>query len=310
MPDSEACSELGVPYSAIADVIARYRPVGVSAEALLFAQGAVSMARPPSVPRARALLFACSRLAAWGEMVALDLAPEVMLHPSVLERFYAGGIGSESATLRRTARANLRVVARAHRGVARHPDPALIRRDTPKPPYGQDDIDGYFALAAHQSTEARRHRLTALLCLGLGAGLDGVDLRHTKGCHIVVRSGGLLVDVGGPRTRTVPVLSAYHDPLLQAAAFAGERFICGGEVAQRKNVTANLVANLCGGTDLPRLEVARLRATWLNDMAHRFGIGLLLGVAGLRRSSRLSDFVSGGDLPDEEAVVAMFGGVR
>ena len=162
MSDGPACSELGIPYGAITDVIARYRPPGVSAQALAFAQGAVSVARPPSVPRAR----------------------------------------------------------------------------------------------------------------------------------------------------TVPVLSTYHDRLLEAAGNAGERFICGGELLGRKNVTANLVGKLAGGTDLPRLEVARLRSTWLADVADRVGIGVLLGVSGLRRSSRLSDFAGRGDPPDEATVVSMCGGMR
>jgi integrase len=310
MSDVEACSALGIPLVAIEEVIATYRPVATSAAALAFAQGAVTVARPPSVPRARALLFACTRLATWAEGVALEPSPEVLLHPSVLERFSCSELASASATLRRTARANLRTVARAHAQVVRHPDPVLIRRDNPKAPYDGRCIDAYFALAAHQSTEARRWRLTALLCLGLGAGLDGVDLRHTKGCHVAERSGGVLVDVPGPRARTVPVLAAYYEALLEAAAFAGERFICGGEQLGRKNVTANLVAKLSGGSDLPRLEVARLRSTWLAEVARRFGIGVLLGVSGLRRSSRLSDFVGGGDLLDEAVVVAMFGGAR
>ena len=310
MSDGPACSELGIPYGAITDVIARYRPPDLSAQALHFARTAVLVARPPSVPRARALLWASARLGAWAEVVALELAPEVLLHPSVLERFLCSGLDGASPTLRRTARSNLRVVARAHGEVFRHPDPVSIRRDNPKAPYDQRSIDGYFVLAAHQPTAARRQRLTALLCLGLGAGLDGVDLRHTRGCHIVARSGGVLVDVAGPRARTVPVLSTYHDRLLEAAGNAGERFICGGELLGRKNVTANLVGKLAGGTDLPRLEVSRLRSTWLAEVADRFGIGVLLGVSGLRRSSRLSDFAGRGDPPDEATVVSMCGGMR
>jgi len=310
MSDGQECSELGIPYAVITDAIARYRPPGVSAQALVFAQQAVAVARPPSVPRARALLWSSARLAAWGEVVALELVPAVLLHPSVLERFLSTGLETASPTLRRTARSNLRVVARAHPDVVHHPDPVVIRRDNPKTPYDQRAIDGYFVLAAHQPTAARRGRLTALLCLGLGAGLDGVDLRHTKGCHVVERSGGVLVDVAGPRARTVPVLTAYHDRLLEAAANAGERFICGGEMLGRKNVTTNLVGKLAGGTDLPRLEVARLRATWLAEVADRFGIGVLLGVAGLRRSSRLSDFVGSGEALDEALVVSLCGGAR
>jgi hypothetical protein len=295
----------------IAEFIARYRSKGASDAALGFARGAVIEAMPPSVYRAQALLWTCVRLAKWGEAVALELTPEVLFHPSVIERYLLVGIASESPTLRRTARANLRYLARASKGdLARWPDPTLIRRDTPKPPYGPAEIDGYFSLAAHQPTESRRQRLVALLCLGLGAGLDGVDLRHLCGHHIIERSGGVVVVVSGPRARTVPVLARYQDRLLVAAGHAGERFICGGEAQDRKNVTARLVGKLAGGEDLPRLEVSRLRATWLAEVAARFHIPVLLEVTGLKTSSRLGVLAGDAQESEEPEVVTLFGAWR
>jgi hypothetical protein len=312
MPDSPVGrpgSELLEP--AIAEFIARYGSKGASDAALGFARGAVGEAMPRSVHRARALLWTSVRMASWGEDLGLELVPEVLFHPSVIERYLAVGIATESPTLRRTARANLRYLARAsRRDLARWPDPTLIRRDHPKPPYAQAEIDGYFSLAAHQPTESRRRRLVALLCLGLGAGLDGVDLRHVRGHHVIERSGGVVVEVTGPRARTVPVLGRYQDRLLRSAGCAGERFICGGEAHNRKNVTANLVGKLAGGEDLVRLEVSRLRATWLAEVAARFHIPVLLEVTGLKTSSRLG-VLTADDLPtDEVDVVTLFGAKR
>ena len=61
------------------------------------------------------------------------------------------------------------------------------------------------------------------------------------------------------------MLARYHEPLLAAAAFAGTTLVTGGTEAGRKNITTPLTRSLCGGTGLPRLEVSRLRMTWLTD---------------------------------------------
>jgi hypothetical protein len=50
-------------------------------------------------------------------------------------------------------------------------------------------------------------RASALVCLGAGAGLAGADLRAVAGADIAARSGGILVQVRGPRPRAVPVLA-------------------------------------------------------------------------------------------------------
>ena len=39
--------------------------------------------------------------------------------------------------------------------------------------------------------------MEAMLCLGLGAGLDGVDMRYVTGRHVIARSGGLVVERRG-----------------------------------------------------------------------------------------------------------------
>ena len=52
-------------------LIAAYRPCSVSEAAAAFARDVVAMARPAAPERAKALLFAASRLAAFGESVGL-----------------------------------------------------------------------------------------------------------------------------------------------------------------------------------------------------------------------------------------------
>lgn len=289
--------------------IAAWRPAVVSEGAQAFAREVVTAAAPAGVGRARALLFAAARLAAFGERVGLEPRPEVLLHGSVIERFIVCGTDGVSAATRRTLRTNLRYLARA---VAAHPPPAAVAlpRERAKQPYSDAEIAGYLALAAAQPTAARRARASALVCVGAGAGLVGAELRHITGGHVIERSGGLLVIVGGRRPRAVPVLAAFHDPLREAAAFAGNGYLVGGRDAGRRNLTDWLSAALCADAGLPRLEAGRLRASWLVACARLIGLRAFMDAAGVRCSQRLGDLAAQLPAAPEHELVALLGGSR
>jgi hypothetical protein len=151
-------------------------------------------------------------------------------------------------------------------------------------------------------------RAAALVCLGAGAGLAGADLREVRGTDLARRCGGVLVEVRGPRPRSVPVLGRYHSPLLAAAAFSGSRLIIGGRVPARRNLTYPVTAALAGGTGLPRLEGSRLRSTWLRDCAEILGLATFMHAAGITCSQRLGDIIAALDPGSEEQAVALLGG--
>jgi integrase len=296
--------------SAVAATIAAWQGNGVSAEATVFARAAVAAAGPAGPARARALLWSCSRLAAWGAGVGLELVAEVLLHPSVIERYVSVGMSGASASPRRSARTNLRFVARRAAPQLAHPPPAPpLARSRAKAPYGPAEVAAYFALAGAQPTPARRARLQGLLCLGLGAGLERAELRHITGRHVIARSGGVVV-VEGPRGRAVPVLARYQPRLVASAAFAGDGFICGGRSPTRKNLTASLVGRIAGGADLEPLDVGRLRATWLSEHLQRLGLVALLDAAGVVCSQRLGDLARHLPRLAEPAVVEVLGARR
>jgi hypothetical protein len=79
-------------------------------------------------------------------------------------------------------------------------------------------------------------------------------------------------------------------------------------VAQRHNVTNNVVDSVSGGRDLDRLEVARLRATWLSTQADRLGLRGLFAAAGFSFSQQLCDLVGRLPAPDEAELVGLLGG--
>jgi hypothetical protein len=220
---------------------------------------------PEGRERAKNLLWAAGKLADYAIGLGLEAVPEVVLHPSVAERFTRCAPGL-SPVARRTLRTNLRFVGR--RVVPQlYPQDLPLPRERSKKPYSPAQIDGYLALADAQPTTARRMRAAGLVCLGAGAGLIRSDLRDVRGTDVACRAGGVVVQVRGRRARVVPVLSRCHAPLLAAARAAGNGLICGGADPGRRNIANPLISALDGGSGLPRLDTSRLRATWLRDCA-------------------------------------------
>jgi hypothetical protein len=134
------------------------------------------------------------------------------------------------------------------------------------------------------------------------------ELRHVRGTDITCRAGGVIVAVGGAHARAVPVLGRYHARLLEAARFAGDRYVIGGRDPDRRNLTDSLSAALSTDSALPRLQAGRLRSTWLVECAERIGLGAFMHAAGITCSQRLGDLAA--QLPElsETELIALLGG--
>lgn len=293
----------------VSAAIAGYAPRSLSAEAAAFAREVVAAAAPVTRARAKSLLFAAGRLAAFAERVGLELTPGVLLSEAVSERLVLVGCEGLSPASVRTVRTNLRALARA---VKEHPEPepVALPRERAKAPYSPAQIDGYLRLAQALSTEQRRMRAGALVCLGAGAGIIAGELRHLRGRDVHQRAGGLIVCVEGARARSVPVLARYHGPLRAAAEFAGGRLIVGGRQPGRRNISDELCAALSSDPGLPRLEPGRLRSTWLVACAGRIGLGAFMQAAGIRCSQRLGDLAAQLPAVGEAELVALLGAAR
>jgi len=292
----------------VAAYIARWRPSSVPAQAAAFARQVVPLAAPGGRERAKNLLWAAGKLAGWAAGLGLDPVPEVLLHPSVTERFARCAPGL-SGVARRTLRTNLRFIGR--RVVPQlYPADLPLPRERAKQPYSPAEIAGFLALADAQPAMERRMRAAGLVCLGAGAGLIRSDLREVHGTDITCRSGGVVVTVRGARPRTVPVLASYHARLLAAAASAGTALVCGGADPGRRNITNPLITALDGGTGLPRLDTSRLRATWLADCARLLGLATFMHAAGISCSQRLGDLIASLEPADEAAAVRLLGAAR
>jgi hypothetical protein len=292
----------------IAAYIARWRPSSVPPPAAAFARDVITEAGPAGRERAKNLLWAAGKLAGYGIGLGLEPVPEVLLHPSVAERFTRCAPGLSPAA-RRTLRTNLRFIGR--RVVPQlYPADVPLPRERAKQPYGPAQIDGYLALAGAQPTAERQMRAAGLVCLGAGAGLIRGDLRDVHGTDVACRAGGVIVSVRGARPRAVPVLARYQARLLAAARFAGSGLVCGGADPGRRNLTNPLIRALDGGTGLPRLDTSRLRATWLAECAELLGLATFMHAAGISCSQRLGDLVAGLEPAGEADAVRLLGARR
>jgi integrase len=268
----------------------------------------ITRTAPGGRERAKNLLWAAGKLADYASSPGLDLAPEVVLHPSVAERFTQCAPGL-SGVARRTLRTNLRFTGRR---VVPHLYPAdlPLPRERAKRPYSPAEIGGYLALADAQPTAERRMRAAGLICPGAGAGLIRGDLRDARGSDVASRSGGVVVTVRGARPRTVPVLDRCHTPRLATARAAGAALICGGADPGRRDITNPLISALDGGSGLPRLDTSRLRATWLRDCAQQPGLATFMHAAGISCSQRLGDLITGLEPAGEAEAVRLLGTAR
>jgi integrase len=290
-----------------ARAIARYAPGSLSGAAGAFAREVVAQAAPVTPARAKALLFAAGRLASFAESLGLELSAGALLSEAMVERFILVGCGSVSPATRRTLRTNLRALARA---IDRYPPPRPVglARERAKRPYSPVEIDGFLRLADAQSTRACGLRASALVCLGAGAGVIAGELRHVRGSDVACRAGGVLVQVSGRRARAVPVHGRYHERLLEAAAFAGERYVIGGRDPDRRNVTDTLSRALSTDRSLPRLQAGRLRSTWLVESARAIGLGAFMHAAGISCSQRLGDLAAQLPAVSEDELLRLLGG--
>ena len=298
-----------MPSTNVVAAISSWEPKSASPVVAAFTRETVAACDPASPARARALIHALAKLASFADSVGIQLDPARVLHLSVIERFLATAGMQLGPATRRTVATNLRAMRRRLIEADR-PDPLALPRERAKAPYSPGEIDHYLALAAAQPTLSRAMRATALICLGAGAGLTGVDLRHVRGSDVRRLHGGLVVTVAGCHRRRVPVLARFHGPLKPAADYAGEGFIVGGVDRARKNITSGLVASLAGGIDLPPLDMRRLRSTWLTSVAETIGLHAFMDAAGVDCSQRLGDIVSHIAPVEEELAVRLLSGAK
>ena len=209
------------------------------------------------------------------------------------------------------------VLHRALRRLAPDLAPRVISYQPVQPPYTPYECASWVRLARNQPTATYRRGMSAIVALGLGAGLAPGEQRTTSPDAIFegVLPGGvtaLFVMVGSASPRIVVVRAQYEDLLREALELhrkAGRKSSdpLYGLSKTRRNVTGPVTqrAKTALGTGV-ELNPARLRSTWLVAvMSADVPLGALLRASGLRTARTLVDLVKYCPQPDEAVVAAI-----
>ena len=252
--------------------------------------------------------MAAAKLADYATGLGLDPVPEVLLHPSVIERFARCAPGL-SGVARRTLRTNLRFIAR--RVVpALYPQDAALPRERAKQPYSPAEIAGFLALADAQPVASRRVRAAGLVCLGAGAGLIRADLRAVRGTDVTCRSGGV------DRRRARRPAPGGAGPVLLPRPAAGRGALCRDRAGLRRGRSRPPQHHHPADPVAVRRDRAApaghlpAGATWLTEVAELLGLATFMHAAGITCSQRLGDLLAALDPADEATAVALLGATR
>jgi hypothetical protein len=226
----------------------------------------------------------------WCLEQALPLDREVLLDPDTVERFVSVGLQGDRS--RATYRATLRRIGPLLTTKAPwEPRAATVARRQVAQPYDREELRTLLRDALVQPTPGRVRAARALLSLGAGAGLDGRWSSRVAADDVSRHDGLVLVSVGDPAARTVPVLAAWEDEVWALAASAGGDFLVGGRSTARNRAGA-LAASFFVPLGHPRLSAPRLRSTWLvTHLAMGTRLPELARAAGLQGVTVLSDLL-------------------
>jgi hypothetical protein len=279
-------------------------PIGVFVDALLFE---LELDDAPAHLRAKRLI---RRLAEFATSEGMALDREIVFDPDTIERFCSIALAGEQSVS--TYRAVLRSIApKVTRRAPWEPRPQAFPRRMLAPPYSVGELETLACDIAEQPTARRRRAGQAMMALGLGAGLDGRWVTKVVAADVRSDGGVVLIRVGEPNPRSVPVRALYEAAVVELAEGAGDSALVGGH-SNSKNRTGHLVASFLVPTGHVPLAPARLRSTWL--LAHLIDavpLGELCVAAGLAGPAVLGDLFEFLPLlsPDHHAA-ALRGGRR
>lgn len=273
---------------------------------------------PPSLAWVRTQMGVLARFCLWVSQrpvranSADPLRVVELLEVGLIDEYLTGPLATSPDGTRATVRSTLR------RGVRRlAPDLAspAIAYQSVQAPYSAYECASLVRLARNQPTLTTRRGVSAIVALGLGAGLSAQEQRSiTPESVVEVELDGiafLFITVTGPRARTVVVRAGYEELLREALAIhrrqgRREDQLLYGRDVERLNVTTPVTsrARTALGTGID-LDPARLRSTWLVAcMSSPVPLGALLRASGLRSARSLVDLVAYCPEPDERSVTA------
>lgn len=226
-----------------------------------FVVAALHAASPTGLPAFEQFARVLTWIASWSVRQGLDLDVEVVLDPDTVERFTRAELKDfpSAATYRTVLNRLGRLLTTTAPWEPRRI--ALTRRKVAVP-FSAEEVADLLEDAERQSTACKRRAAAALIVLGAGAGIDGRWASKVRGRDVEQLEEAVVVHVGTPSPRAVPILAEYECRLLQLAEQAGDELLVGGTTPHRNRIN-KLVASLEIGRGHPKLALPRLRSNWI-----------------------------------------------
>ncbi len=247
-----------------------------------FVTDAVEQAVPNTVTTAMTLMTIVTHLVVWVDTLGYPITLESVFHPDVVDRFCAEGCAQYKPGTRHNYRTWLKDAGRTLCPELYPPKQLVIPRSDPQAPYTDAEISAIFAWARGLSTQSRRHNISVLLTLALGAGLTSKDINRMLGTQITVDSEGVLVHVDGEKPRSVPALRDYEDAIAGIGRVAGSQqvFLPGRRTLSHRSIPNYLAKCAKDGGVRPNMN--RLRTTWVvTHLSSGTQLGALAEAAGV-----------------------------
>lgn len=232
-----------------------------------------------------------TQLACFALKRGLPLEVTAVLTTAFIDEYVRVDMAEETEHNRAERRRRLLALARtANPGPGVPPKLTPIGHSSVKPCYSPAELAVIARAARVQPTVARQRDLGIVVALSGGAGLDSVDLRDLFTDHVEdLGEAGIRIHVQGSRPRVV-VLRRPFESLLRDALKgmpAGQLLI--GRKQDRRN-TAARATERAALHNVPHIEPARLRATWLADlMTDSIPLAVILQAAGLKSARTLAE---------------------
>ena len=213
---------------------------------------------PPRDPRdAKRLMRAAVVLALPEYRKRGKLVTESVLHPDTVERRVRKN-AKRNAAWRHDLRRQLTRLGRAANAQWWPIEPKRLGRPGTTKPYSADEEES-FRLVGDLRCQPGQTAEVAVICLSLGAGLKGEEIKLVQPRDVVaVGDGRRSVHVRGEHPRQVPVREPYTDLTRRAVDAAGDSFFA----ADHSNMVTN-AAERVPAPDGGHLRLRRARVTWL-----------------------------------------------
>jgi len=293
------------PEDSVSDAIARFSPANVTAAQWNrigpVVRASVERAAPTTVYGARTLMTTVTQLAIWADDLGQPIEPYELFAPDVLDRFAQDGCAHLAAGTKLNYRRHLRAVGAAVLGPEHYPPrPLPLYRPDPLRPYSATEVTALQAWCRGLPTERFRDNASAIVALGLGAGLTSQEMCRLVGTDVTADADGVLVHVTGRTARRVPVIERWEATILARSVEVGSRAFL---FSERTKISRHQLPNFlerCPTGDAPQLNTLRLRITW---MVRHLSMGTHLSVvadaAGVA-ASQIVKYLAYAERPDSD----------